>query len=105
MLYDLYPVCLESRDLPMDFQDPTIATVILRAVSDIQNEMPALVFGWNHEGFNDVSAIPNYRNGVAGQTKRALIAIIEANGGKNWNDTVFTFYKWYENWDMGEGYS
>ena len=53
--------------------------------------MPALVFEWDPAGFNDVSTAPGLRNGVAGQTRAAIITNLTANGATNYNNIVFTF--------------
>ena len=56
--------------------------------------MPALIFVWNDAGFND-TAVPNCRNGLAGQTKAAIIANLIANGVTNFENmnTLFIFPK------------
>ncbi|RIA97137.1 hypothetical protein C1645_814531 [Glomus cerebriforme] len=53
--------------------------------------MPILVFEWNEGGFNDVPDAPGLRNGVAGQTKAAIVANLMANGATNYNDIIFAF--------------
>ncbi|CAG8460851.1 10021_t:CDS:2 [Ambispora gerdemannii] len=80
----------ETSELPASFQDPEIASIILRTG---QSEMPVLIIQWNDQGFNDVLTVPNCRNGIPGQTKLVLIALFVANGGVNkYNaNTVFTF--------------
>ncbi|CAG8460157.1 5155_t:CDS:2 [Ambispora gerdemannii] len=82
------PVCLASSELPPFLQDPKIATLTLRVT---KKNMPALIIQWNDGGFNDVPTVPFCRNGVPGQTKLALIAILVANGAVNHSNTVFTF--------------
>src|SRR4051812_32448475 len=75
--------------------------------------MPALLFDWNDAGFND-TAVPNCRNGVAGQTKTAIISNLIAHGARNfmnknllfifpkgeeianWSKNVTTNLPWYE---------
>ena len=56
--------------------------------------MPALIFIWNDAGFNDTT-VPNCRNGVAGQTKTAIITNLIAYGATNFRNmnTLFIFPK------------
>lgn len=54
--------------------------------------MSALLFDWNDLGFND-TAVAGCRNGVAVQTKAAVVANLVANGATNYKnkDILFTF--------------
>ncbi|CAG8475986.1 4187_t:CDS:2 [Ambispora gerdemannii] len=78
---------IESHNLPVALQDPTIATIFLR---ELKKDMPALAFQWSDAGFNDVPPMPNCRNEIPGQTKVAFIVNLVAIGAVNWNDTVFS---------------
>ncbi|RHZ88229.1 hypothetical protein Glove_25g13 [Diversispora epigaea] len=53
--------------------------------------MPALIFDWNDDGFNDDPSNPNCRNGVPFQTKETLIANLLANGATNYKNFIFAF--------------
>lgn len=53
--------------------------------------MPLLIFQWNDDGFNDVETSPGCRNGVAGQTKEAIIANLIENGAVRHNNIMFSF--------------
>ncbi|CAB4440856.1 unnamed protein product [Rhizophagus irregularis] len=53
--------------------------------------MPLLTFDWNNDGFNDVETSPGCRNGVAGQTKEAIIASLTESGAVNHDNILFYF--------------
>lgn len=53
--------------------------------------MPLLIFDWNNDGFNDVETSPGCRNGVAGQTKEAIIASLTESGAVNHDNILFYF--------------
>ncbi|CAB4394000.1 unnamed protein product [Rhizophagus irregularis] len=80
------------RKSPTIFRNnPVIVNLVLLEI-DENNEMSALLFDWNDLGFND-TAIAGCRNGVAVQTKAAVVANLVANGATNYKnkDILFTF--------------
>ncbi|CAG8639099.1 26816_t:CDS:2, partial [Dentiscutata erythropus] len=99
------------ENLPTILQNPEIAALVLKYLKG-DDEMPALVIGWNDAGFND-TATPNLHNGVAGQTKAAIIADLIAGGAidfqnhnilfifrsdiafGSWAENVETNLRWY----------
>jgi hypothetical protein len=69
-------------------QNEDTAAIALEAIKEhpfpgVYEMDPIVIVAWNAAGFNDNAALPNCRNGVAGQTQAALIAHIVANGGAN----------------------
>ena len=101
-------VYLDILNLPQVLQDPTIASLVLRAVKNHTN-MAAIIIQWNSAGFNNVRTLPNNRHGVVGQDQNAIINFLVAYGATNYNNTLFLFRdpqtlttcemalpKWYE---------
>lgn len=83
---------LVPGNLPAIFRNnPAIVNLVLLEI-DENNEMPALLFDWNDQGLND-TAVAGCRNGVALQTKAAVVANLVANGATNYRnkDILFTF--------------
>src|SRR5438094_4680181 len=81
--------------MPHIATNPDTVNLILKYVKDKENnKMPALIFIWNDAGFNDTT-VPNCRNGVAGQTKTAIIANLITYGATNFKNmnTLFIFPK------------
>ncbi|CAG8636053.1 6230_t:CDS:2 [Paraglomus occultum] len=76
--------------LPTTFQNPAIASLILKATSK-HIDMPALVIQWNPAGFNNDPASPNNRNGVVGQNQDAVINSLQMAGAINYGNTIFMF--------------
>ncbi|CAG8494688.1 4088_t:CDS:2, partial [Racocetra fulgida] len=67
--------------LPEILQDEETARIVYRAMKECQfPDDPALVIRWDDRGFNDVPTVPGCRNGIAGQTKAALITHLVTNG-------------------------
>jgi len=83
-------VYLDILNLPQVLQDPTIASLVLRAVKNHTN-MPAIIIQWNSAGFNNVRTSPNNRHGVVGQDQNAIINFLVAYGATNYNNTLFLF--------------
>ncbi|PKC08477.1 hypothetical protein RhiirA5_416857 [Rhizophagus irregularis] len=81
-------------DLPVALRDDNIAKIALYAVKKVMAvEDPAIVIQWNFAGFNDVPAVPGFRNGDMNQSKQAIVTHFIEHGGvdvKNLN-TVFVF--------------
>jgi hypothetical protein len=78
------------------------AKIALYAVKEIMTiDDPAIIIEWNFAGFNDVPAVPGFRNGDINQSKQNIVTHFIEYGGidvKNLN-TVFVFRK---NKDLGE---
>ncbi|CAG8781565.1 18568_t:CDS:1, partial [Gigaspora rosea] len=70
--------------LPTFFQNETTAHLILKAMKNMNVDDPAIFIQWNDNGFNDTQ-IANCRNGVASQTKVAIINYIVGCGGVDFN--------------------
>src|SRR5207249_5921638 len=87
---------------PAVLRDNDIAKTVLYAVKEIMMvDDPAIVIQWNPVGFNDVPAVPGFRNGGANQSKQDIVTYFTTHGGvdvKNLN-TVFVFRT---NNDLGE---
>ncbi|CAG8751651.1 15788_t:CDS:2, partial [Racocetra persica] len=67
--------------LPEILQDEETARIVYRAMKEsLFPDDPALVIKWDDKGFNDVPTVPGCRNGIAGQTKAALITHLVTNG-------------------------
>ncbi len=81
---------LAPTTLPILLQNPQIAKIVLSSIKN-DNEMPALLFDWNNLGFNNNPAIPNSRNGVAGQTQAAIVANLVANGATDYGNYGILF--------------
>lgn len=81
---------LAPLTLPRSFQDPTLASRILKITKN-HIDMPALIIQWNDAGFNDVATSPGNRNGVVGQDKNAIINHLVTGGATNHRDTIFVF--------------
>ncbi|GBB95548.1 hypothetical protein RclHR1_02560008 [Rhizophagus clarus] len=80
--------------LPIVLQNNDIATNVLYAVKNMMTvDDPTIVIQWNDPGFNDVPAMPGCRNGVAGQTKNAIVTVFTTNRGTDIKglNTVFLF--------------
>ena len=90
LVHKVIYVSLAPPTLPTTFQNPAIASLILKATNK-HTDVPALVIQWNTAGFNDVPASPNNRNGVAGQNQNAIINSLEMAGAINYSNTVFVF--------------
>ena len=85
-------VYLDILNLPQVLQDPTIASLVLRAVKNHTN-MAAIIIQWNSAGFNNVRTSPNNRHGVAGQDQNAIINFLVAYGATNYNTFCFEICK------------
>ncbi|GBB87555.1 hypothetical protein RclHR1_01400008 [Rhizophagus clarus] len=89
-------------DLPVVLRDNEIAKTTLYAVKEIMTvEDPAIIIKWNFAGFNNVPAVPGFRNGDLNQSKQNIVAHFKEYGGidvQNLNN-VFVFKK---NNDLGE---
>ncbi|CAG8551134.1 8514_t:CDS:2, partial [Acaulospora morrowiae] len=97
------------ENLPTILQNPDIVTLVLKylKIKDTDDEMPALLFDWNQAGFNDTK-VTHHRNGIMGQTQRAIIANILAYGATNFMNLNILFIfrngqaieAWYRNIDV-----
>jgi len=95
-------------------QNPDNISLVLKYLKDKNtDEMPALMFDWNQDGFND-TPVTNCRNGVVGQTKVTLINNILTYGATDfrnmniffifpkgeaigdWANNVVANFHWYE---------
>ncbi|CAG8645781.1 10752_t:CDS:1, partial [Diversispora eburnea] len=71
--------------LPTFFQNENTAHLIIKAVKNMNLDDPAIFIQWNNNGFND-TPMANCRNGIADQTKAAIINYIVGSGGVDFND-------------------
>ncbi|CAG8528601.1 6309_t:CDS:2, partial [Dentiscutata erythropus] len=91
-VYKLARKCGEvPENLPTILQNSEIAALVLKYLKR-DDEMPALLIDWNDSGFND-TATPNLRNGVAGQTKAAIVADLVAGDSLAFAQFYYSFSK------------
>ncbi|RIA79570.1 hypothetical protein C1645_745830 [Glomus cerebriforme] len=78
--------------LPIPMQDENNAALILKGAKAMKVDDPAIFVKWDANGFNDTVA-QDVRNGVAGQTVKALITYITGSGGMDFNrqNSLFIF--------------
>ncbi|CAG8620651.1 4908_t:CDS:2 [Paraglomus occultum] len=91
-LRKLAKICgIVPASLPSTLQNPDITTPLLKHLKDKDSpETPALVIDWNDAGFNDTPT-QDFRNGVVGQTKAAIIASLMAHGAGDYLDLNIIF--------------
>jgi hypothetical protein len=93
-LLNSIPIYLVPLNLPVVLRNENTATIVLYAVKSMMTVGdPAIVIQWNAPGFNDVPTTPGSRNGVAGQTRQAIVNHFTANRGTDVNgqNTIFVF--------------
>ena len=95
---------LVPASLPPTLQNPDTVAPLLKYLKDKDSpEMPALVISWNDAGFNDTPT-QDCRNGIAGQTKAAIIASLIAHGAGDFLglNLIFVFQNCFELSTLGQ---